>query len=62
MATKKSLVIADGTTLSSNRKATPEYEILARLEAVGCLIGTVSKGAPAGQDDTDHAFSQLSHT
>ena len=40
MATKKSLVIADGTTLSSNRKATHEYEILDRFEAGVVLTGT----------------------
>ena len=59
MATKKSLVIADGTTLSSNRKATHEYEILDRFEAGVVLTGTEIKSIRAGKADIGDAYIRL---
>ena len=59
MVTKKSLVIADGTTLSSNRKATHEYEILDRFEAGVVLTGTEIKSIRAGKADIGDAYIRL---
>ena len=61
MATKKSLVIADGTTLSSNRKAPHEYEILDRFEAGVVLTGTEIKSIRAGKADIGDAYIRLEH-
>ena len=59
MATKKPSAAADGTTLSSNRKATHEYEILDRFEAGVMLTGTEIKSIRAGKADIGDAYVRL---
>jgi len=61
MATKKPGAVADGTTLSSNRKATHEYEILDRFEAGVVLTGTEIKSIRAGKADIGDAYIRLEH-
>jgi len=61
MATKKPVAVADGTTLSSNRKASHEYEILDRFEAGVVLTGTEIKSIRAGKADIGDAYIRLEH-
>ena len=57
MATKKPGAVADGTTLSSNRKASHEYEILDRFEAGVVLTGRrSSQSAPERQISATPTF------